>query len=398
MTSNRRWIWIVLDSCGIGAAPDAQSYGVADAQSNTIGHVASAVAGLKTPNLAKLGLGRIADVAGVESTAVCGAYGKMQEQSSGKDTTNGHWEFVGVILDKPLPTYPQGFPREILSPFEQYVGKPVLANKPASGTVVIEEYGKIHMETGRPIVYTSADSVFQIAAHEEIVPVATLYDWCTYARSILVGDHAVGRVIARPFKGTLGHFERTDNRRDYSLTFGNTVLNALDDAGIPVIGIGKIGDIYGGSGIQEAIHTHDNADGMNVLLKQMDNWSQGVLYVNLVDFDSKYGHRNDPIGFARAIEAFDVQLADVITKLRDTDVLCITADHGCDPTTPGTDHTREFVPLLVYHHGIRQAIDLGIRTTFADIGATLADFFSVKNPQAGSSFWHTLSSGFSHQS
>ncbi|WAH44347.1 phosphopentomutase [Alicyclobacillus fastidiosus] len=387
MRDTRRLIWIVLDSCGIGAAEDAASYGESDAQSNTFLHVAQAVGGLCAPNLGKLGLSRIVKIPGVDSSQSHGAYGKMQEQSHGKDTTNGHWEFVGVVLDKPMPTYPHGFPKEIIEPFERYVGKEVLANKPASGTVIIEEFGKQHIETGRPIVYTSADSVFQIAAHEDVVPVDTLYDWCTYARSILTGDHAVGRVIARPFRGTPGNFERTDRRRDYSLTFGNTVLNSLQDAGIPVVGIGKIGDIYGGSGISEAIHTHDNADGMKVLMEYMDKQPEGVLYANLVDFDSKYGHRNDPVGFARAIETFDVQLGELLPKLKDTDVLCITADHGCDPTVPGTDHTREYVPVLMYKPGMTKALDLGIRPTFADLGATVADCFGIKNPRAGTSFW-----------
>ncbi|EPZ48913.1 phosphopentomutase [Alicyclobacillus acidoterrestris] len=390
MTDKRRLIWIVLDSCGIGAAKDAAKYGEPDAESNTFLHVAEAVGGLRAPNLAKLGLSRIVSIPGVDSSHAVGAYGKMQEQSHGKDTTNGHWEFVGVILDKPMPTYSHGFPKEIIEPFEQYVGKQVLANKPASGTVVIEEYGEEHLATGRPIVYTSADSVFQIAAHEDVVPVDTLYDWCSYARSILTGEHAVGRVIARPFRGKPGNFERTDRRRDFSLTFGDTVLNALQDAQIPVIGIGKIGDIYGGSGIDEAIHTHDNTNGMEVLMQYMDKIQHGLLYANLVDFDSKYGHRNDPEGFARAIEAFDEQLGVLLPKLGQDDVLCITADHGCDPTVPGTNHTREYVPLLFFRPGMNRAIDLGVRETFADLGATVADYFGVQNPRAGTSFWSAL--------
>ncbi|WAH39057.1 phosphopentomutase [Alicyclobacillus dauci] len=386
----KRWIWIVLDSCGIGAAPDAHAYGEDDVNSNTFKHVAAVVHGLDAPNLGRLGLSRIDQIDGVDSSHAIGGYGKMQEQSSGKDTTNGHWEFVGVILDKPMPTYPHGFPKEIIEPFEAHVGKPVLANKPASGTVVIEEYGDEHLRTGRPIVYTSADSVFQIAAHEDVVPVETLYEWCEYARSILTGEHAVGRVIARPFTGSKGHFERTDRRRDFSLTFGDTVLNSLQDSDVDVIGIGKIGDIYGGSGITEAVHTHDNTDGMNVLMKYMDSTDSGLLYANLVDFDSKYGHRNDPVGFARAIETFDAQLGELLGKLKDTDVLCITADHGCDPTTPGTDHTREFVPLLIYRPTMTQAVDLGTRGTFADLGATVADYFHVRNPRAGESFLNQI--------
>lgn len=383
---NRRCIWIVLDSCGIGAAPDAARYGKADMMSNTFKHVAESINGLHVPHLARLGLGLIDDIPGVDSREAVGAYGKMCEQSDGKDTTNGHFEFVGVILDKPMPTYPDGFPREIMEPFEAYVGKPALANIPASGTVIIETYGEEHLRTGSPIVYTSADSVFQVAAHEDVVPIDTLYDWCQYARTILTGDHAVGRVIARPFRGTIGHFERTDHRRDFSLTFGNTVLNAIEQAGYPVIGIGKIGDIYGNSGISRAIHTHDNENGMDELMRQMDQVSTGLLYVNLVDFDSKYGHRNDPIGFAHAIEQFDVQLGRLLGLLQPDDILCITADHGCDPTTPGTDHTREMVPILLYHVGMTVAKNLGTRETFADIGATIASYFEVAAPEHGRSF------------
>lgn len=394
MANNRRFIWIVLDSCGIGAAPDASAYGKPDEESNTFAHVAASVQGLKAPNLGRLGLSKIDEIAGVDSRQAVGAFGKMQEQSSGKDTTNGHWEFVGVILDKPMPTYPDGFPERIIKPFETYVGKSVLANKPASGTVVIEEFGQEHLSTGKPIVYTSADSVFQIAAHEDIVPVEKLYDWCRYARSILTGDDAVGRVIARPFKGEPGSFVRTDNRRDFSLTFGDTVLNHLEAANIPVVGIGKIEDIYGGSGITKGIHTHDNEDGMNVLMRSMDETSAGLLYANLVDFDSKYGHRNDPVGFARAIEAFDKQLGTLLEKLQPSDVLCITADHGCDPTAPGTDHTRELVPLLLYHKGMTEPVDLGTRSTFADLGATVAAYFGVPNPRAGQSFWSSIEAGY----
>lgn len=396
LTAPRRWIWIVLDSVGIGAAPDASRYGKDDAASNTLRHVAEAVNGLRVPHLQQLGTGCIDDIPlpGVPCSGAVGAYGKMQEQSHGKDTTNGHWEFVGVVIERDLPVYPNGFPKEIIEPFERYVGKSVLCNKPASGTVVIEEYGEEHMRTGRPIVYTSGDSVFQIAAHEDVVPLETLYAWCKYARELLTGEHAVGRVIARPFTGQLGSFTRTHNRRDFSLTFGNTVLNELLDAGVTVTGIGKIGDIYGGSGISESIHTHDNDDGMVQILKRMQEQPTGLIYANLVDFDAKYGHRNDPVGFARAIEAFDVRLGELLPRLTESDVLCITADHGCDPTTPGTDHTREFVPILLYHRGMTKAIPLGTRSTFADVGATLAEFFGVPNPRAGTSFWGEVAAGF----
>lgn len=388
-----RLIWLVLDSCGVGAAPDAESYGKSDVESNTFAHVAQAVGGLKCPNLASIGLGNMTDLAGINRTDKPGAYGRMQERSLGKDTTNGHLEFVGVVLDKPMPTYPNGFPKRIIEPFESYVGNPILANKPASGTVVIEEYGEEHIQTGRPIIYTSADSVFQIAAHEDVVPVERLYDWCEYARSILQGEDAVGRVIARPFVGQPGNFQRTDRRRDFSLKFGDTVLNALDSGGVPVIGIGKIEDIYGGSGVTKAIHTHDNDDGMKNVLEQVaDNQRSSLIYANLVDFDSKYGHRNDAIGFARAIESFDVQLGQLLSTMGKNDWLCITADHGCDPTVSGTDHTRELVPVLFYSPQMTQSVDVGLRDTFADVGATIAELFGVELPRVGTSFFGCLQS------
>jgi phosphopentomutase len=385
MANTRRWIWIVLDSVGIGAAPDANKYGEADMMSHTLRHIAQSVHGLKAPNLASLGLGCISDIPGIPCDHVKGAYGRMEEKSFGKDTTNGHWEFVGVVLDKPLPTYPHGFPPEVIQPFEAYVGKPVLCNQPASGTVVIEEFGAEHEATGRPIIYTSADSVFQIAAHESVIPIDKLYDWCSYARHILHGEHGVGRVIARPFIGSPGSYQRTHHRRDFSLTFGETVLNEVADAGYPVCGIGKISDIYGGSGITRAIHTENNADGMKQLVQQMAVQDHGILYVNLVDFDALYGHRNNPVGFARAVEAFDEELPEVLQQLTDDDVLCITADHGCDPTTPGTDHTREWVPLLLFHKNMTAPIPLGDRPTFADLGATVADYFGVSQMKNGSS-------------
>lgn len=391
MARGRRFIWIVLDSVGIGAAPDADRYGEADAQSHTLRHVAQAVGGLHVPNLARLGLGMIDDIPGVAAEDVVGAYGKMREQSAGKDTTNGHWEYVGVVLHDPLPVYPNGFPPEVVLPFEQYIGRSVLCNRPASGTEVIAAYGFEHQVTGRPILYTSADSVFQLAAHESVVPIEQLYKWCQYARSILTGPHAIGRVIARPFIGEPGAYTRTHHRKDYSLTFGETVLNRLSAAGWPVSGIGKIADIYGGSGITEAVHTEDNHDGVMRVIEQLGRQQDGLIFANLVDFDAKYGHRNDPVGFARAIEAFDKQLPDILSRLRPTDVLCITADHGCDPTTPGTDHTREWVPLLVYLPTRELAVPLGDRQTFADLGATLAEAFELPQSTVGKSFWSLIS-------
>lgn len=388
----RRFIWVVLDSVGIGAAPDAGRYGASDTESNTLRHVARAVDGLHAPFLAKLGLGRVDDAPGLPQDGVVGAYGRMQEQSFGKDTTNGHWEYVGVVLRDPLPVYPNGFPQDVIRPFEQYIGQEVLCNRPASGTEVIEKYGEEHQATGRPIVYTSADSVFQVAAHEDVIPVEQLYDWCLFARTLLVGKHGVGRVIARPFIGCKGSYQRTHHRKDFSLTFGETVLNSLSRAGWPVSGIGKIGDIYGESGITEVIHTKDNMDGVDRLLEQLDKQERGLVFINLVDFDAKYGHRNDAVGFARAIEAFDRRLPEVLAKLRPTDTLFITADHGCDPTTPGTDHSREWVPLLVYQTNMTSAVDLGDRRTFADLGATLADAFELPPPPVGTSFWPAIQS------
>ncbi|MCL6515774.1 phosphopentomutase [Alicyclobacillus sp.] len=381
----RRWIWIVLDSVGIGAAPDAAQYGPGDAQSHTLRHIAEAVGGLKAPHLASLGLGCISAIPGVACDRPMGAYGRMRERSWGKDTTNGHWEFVGVVLDKPLPVYPNGFPPEVMEPFERYVGKPALCNRPASGTEVIQAFGPEHERTGRPIVYTSADSVFQVAAHEDVVPVEVLYDWCRFARSILTGPHAVGRVIARPFTGRPGHYQRTHRRKDFSLTFGETVLNRIADKGYPVAGIGKIADIYGGSGITEAVHTENNMDGVDRLLAQLKRQDEGVVYVNLVDFDMLYGHRNDPIGFARAVEAFDARMPEILSMVGPGEILCIVADHGCDPTTEGTDHTREWVPWLMWTPGMRHGVHLGDRDTFADVGATLAEYFEVAPPSVGRS-------------
>ncbi|BCJ85822.1 phosphopentomutase [Effusibacillus dendaii] len=383
-----RVILLVLDSCGIGEANDAAEYG--DVGTNTIANIARAVGGLHVPNLARLGLGRIHPIAGVTTDAKSGAYGKMAEQSAGKDTTNGHWEMMGVKLEQPLPTYPEGFPKEIMDEFEQRIGRQTLGNKPASGTEILKELGDRHMQTGYPIVYTSADSVFQIAAHEEIVPLEELYCWCEIARAMLVGPHGVGRVIARPFVGENGQFVRTANRRDYSLLFGRTVLNELQEAGLDVVGIGKIEDIYGGSGITRGIHTNDNMDGVDQTLTAMRDVEKGLIFTNLVDFDAKYGHRNDPYGFAKAIEQFDARMPELIGSLRANDLLIITADHGCDPTTAGTDHTREFVPLLAFATGMKTTVSLGVRETFADLGATIADNFGVPNPGMGRSFLYEL--------
>ncbi|HHY09300.1 MAG TPA: phosphopentomutase, partial [Firmicutes bacterium] len=359
-----------------------------DEGSNTLGNVAAAVAGLRMPNSQKLGLGNIIPVEGVPPAEnPKAAWGKMAELSAGKDTTTGHWELAGLILDRPFPTYPQGFPKEIILEFEKKIGRRTLANYPASGTVIIEELGKEHLATGYPIVYTSADSVFQIAAHEKIVPPATLYKWSCAARDILQGDHAVGRVIARPFLGEPGSFKRTANRRDFSLApIGPTVLDALTTAQIPVYGVGKIADIFAGRGISENVAGKNNGeivDGVLKLLAQKEE--ECLIFANLVDFDMLWGHRNDPLGYAGGLEEFDRRLPEILGALQEEDLLIITADHGCDPTTPGTDHSREYVPLLVVGEKIKPG-PLGVRKTFADVAKSVAEFFDVEFETAGESF------------
>lgn len=380
-----RVILIVLDSVGIGALPDAGAYG--DAGSNTLVNTAQAVGGLKLPNLGRLGLGNIASIKGVPpQDSPAGAYGKMAERSAGKDTTTGHWELSGVILEKPFPVYPHGFPPEIIKSFEESIGRKTLGNKAASGTAIIEELGEEHIKTGYPIVYTSADSVFQIAAHEEIIPLEELYNMCRLARKLLTGEHAVGRVIARPFAGSPGNFQRTANRHDFSLQPpGDTILNLLDSSGCRVQAVGKIEDIFAGQGITEAVHTSGNQDGMEKTLELIRRPGGGFIFANLVDFDMVYGHRNNPEGYAGALEEFDRRLPDFLAALRDDDMLIITADHGCDPTTSSTDHSREYVPLLVYGRLLHPGVNLGVRETFSDIAATLAEIFGVKIG-AGKSF------------
>lgn len=369
---------IILDSVGIGELPDAAKYG--DTGSNTLGNLAATV-GLNLPNLQKLGLGNIAPLEGIEPVAnPMGAFGKMAELSPGKDTTTGHWEIAGLVLDKPFPTYPHGFPPEVISEFESQIGRKIIGNVSASGTEIIKELGEEHMKTGSPIVYTSADSVFQIAAHEEIIPVPELYKMCQIARNILQGEHAVGRVIARPFIGTSGNYQRTANRRDYSLEPpAPTMLDFIVQGGQEVIGIGKIKDIFAGRGVTASIPTKDNMDGVNRMLEAFKNLQAGLVFANLVDFDSEYGHRNNPEGYAQALEEFDQRLPEILESLSPNDILIITADHGCDPTTPSTDHSREYVPLLIYGAKVKQGLNLGIRNTFADVGATITELLQV-NP------------------
>ncbi len=381
----RRAILLILDGVGVGELPDAANYG--DEGSNTLVNMAKAVGGLNLPTLQRMGLGNIAQIEGVPPTdEPIACYGKMREISAGKDTTTGHWEIAGVIRTKPFPTYPNGFPPEIIEAFEQAIGRKVLGNKPASGTAIIEELGEEHLRTGYPIVYTSADSVFQIAAHEDIVPVETLYRWCEIAREILRGEHEVARVIARPFVGTPGNFKRTPRRKDFSVPPPYpTLLDALTENGLTVVTVGKVDDIFAGRGVSRAIHTSDNHDGMEQVEKLVAKEDFDFLWCTLVDFDTLYGHRNNPQGFAQALEEFDHWLGGFLPKLREGDLLLITADHGNDPTTPSTDHSREYVPLLVWTPTLRKGKPLGIRETFADVAATVADWLGVKWQGAGES-------------
>lgn len=385
----RRFLILVADSAGCGALPDAELYG--DVGADTIGNTSRAVGGLHLPVMGRMGLGNLTRIEGVpEEGAPSGFFGRMAERSQGKDTITGHWEMMGVILYEGLTLYPQGFPREILEPWLREIGvSGVLGNKVASGTAIIEELGVAHQRTGQPIVYTSADSVFQVAAHEQTVPLLTLYDWCRAARRLL-DRFKVARVIARPFVGTPGKYQRTYNRKDFALaTPLPTVLERLVEAGVPVYGVGKIPDVFDEKGISEGIHTEGNADGLERTRALLDRVDHGLIFVNLVDFDSLYGHRNDPFGYARALEELDRALPGLFGKLRAGEVAAITADHGCDPTTASTDHSREYVPLLVHAPG-KEGGGLGTRSSFADLGATVSEFFGV-GAKVGDSFLPLLS-------
>lgn len=386
----KRIILIVLDSVGIGALPDAEEYG--DQGANTLGHIGELLDDFTLPNLERLGLGKIEpNQALAANIRARGVYGKMAEKSVGKDTTTGHWELAGVILNTPFPTYPTGFPSEVILPFQERIKREVLGNKAASGTVIIEELGAEHLATGKPIVYTSADSVFQIAAHEEIIPVEELYDMCRIARSILRGKHAVGRVIARPFFGQPGSFVRSEKREDFSLEPPEeTMLDKIKAAGLAVLAVGKIVDIFAGRGITRFNHTINNMAGVEAILQYMASGEPGLIFANLVDFDMLYGHRRDITGYARALEEFDQRLPALMEQLTREDLLIITADHGCDPSYQGTDHTREYVPLLLYGAKIKEDVDLGIRATFADLAATITDLLGVEPPGYGSSFAHDI--------
>jgi phosphopentomutase len=381
-----RVLVLVCDSFGVGDAPDAEAYG--DAGSNTLGNCARAVGGLSAPNLEALGLGLLTEIDGVEPRAEPGSgHGRLTEASAGKDTTTGHWEMMGIVLERPFPLYPNGFPPEVIEPFEERIGRRVLGNVPASGTEIIAELGEEHVRTGRPIVYTSGDSVFQIATHVRVVPLETLYEWCRVARDILRRPHDVGRVIARPFDGEPGAFFRTPERRDFSVEPPEpTVLDRLLAVGVPVYGVGKIQDIFAGRGITEAVYSTSNDDGVNLTIDYLRRPGPNLVFTNLVDFDSKYGHRNDAPGYARAVEALDRRLPELVSSLGGG-LLMMTGDHGCDPTTPSTDHSRERTPLLVA--GLEGGPhDLGTRTTFCDLGATVADLLGLDaadRPPAGAS-------------
>jgi phosphopentomutase len=383
-----RVIVLVMDSAGCGEMPDAAEYG--DQGANTLGHIASHLGGLPLPNLASLGLGRLVDlrVPALQDVSVQGCYGRMHEASRGKDTTTGHWEMMGVVVENPFPTYPKGFPSGIIAEFERRAGRKTLGNKAASGTEIIKELGDEHFRTGKPIVYTSADSVFQIACHEDVVPLEELYRICQSAREMLTGEHAVGRVIARPFAGKPGAFARTPRRRDFALKpFRPTVLDALKAAGRMVYGVGKIDDIFATQGITEAVHSQGNGESMrDTLAAVRERRDKGLIFTNLVDFDMLFGHRNDPKGYGEALKVFDAWLPELLAALTPEDVLMLTADHGNEATDVSTDHTREYVPLLAYGRNCRRGADLGIRKSFADLGATVADLLDVKTSTAGRSF------------
>ncbi len=386
----KRVFVIVLDSYGIGHAPDAAEFG--DEGANTLGTIRRSLK-YHTPNLEKLGLFCIDGVEPIkEQPPVIGAYGRLTEASRGKDTTIGHWEIAGIISEKPLPVYPNGFPQEVLDKLTEATGRGILCNMPYSGTEVIAKYGEEHMKTGKLIVYTSADSVLQIAAHEDVVPLETLYDYCHKAREIMTGEHSVGRIIARPFVGEPGNFTRTPHRHDYSLQPpAPTMMDVLAENGLDTLGVGKIYDIFAGKNIQKTVSIENNVDGMKKTLAFQQEDFHGLCFVNLVDFDMVYGHRNDIDGYANAATVFDGQLAEFMDCMRQDDVLIITADHGCDPGYPGTDHTRECTPVLVYGPQIKAGVNLGTGHTFANIGATVLDMLGLPTAKIqGASFWKKI--------
>ncbi len=383
----RRAIILIIDGVGIGELPDADQY--QDRGSNTLANLARHFNGLKLPNLERLGIGKIHPILGIQSDLKAEAnYGKMAEISPGKDSTTGHWELAGLILKEPFPVYPNGFPEEILNEFTRRTGYEVLGNKPASGTEIIKELGEEHLRTGKLIVYTSADSVFQIAAHQDVVPLEKLYEICKIAREILTGKHAVARVIARPFVGKSAEdFVRTPYRKDFSIKpFSKTILQILSENGWPTVGIGKINDLYAHTGIRKTVKTKNNQEVMQAILKELNETNSGLIMANLVDFDMLWGHRNDPEGFYKGLKQFDSWLPELEKSMAREDMVIITADHGNDPTTPSTDHSREYVPLLVFGNELKQDVNLGVRETFADVQATLSEYFDVPGTGNGKSF------------
>ncbi|MGL4798140.1 MAG: phosphopentomutase [Cellulosilyticaceae bacterium] len=385
-----RIIWIVLDSVGIGEMQDSSAYG--DVGVDTLGHVYAYNKGLEIPNLVALGLGNIEGVKELPKTDVPKAsFARLKELSKGKDTTTGHWEMVGIHTEVPFPTYPEGFPKDIMDAFEAQIGTKTLGNCTASGTAILDDLGEEHMRTGYPIVYTSADSVFQIAAHEDVIPLEKLYEMCEIARRLLVGEHEVSRVIARPFCGAPGKFERTSNRHDYAVAPPKEhLLEYAKAKGLDVVAIGKIEDIFNKSGITQATHTKDNVDGIKQTIAAIKEDTTGIIFTNLVDFDMKWGHRNDPENYGKGLEVFDSYVPELLEAMKEDDILVITADHGCDPTTKGTDHTREHVPLIVYSKMLKMGVDLGTRESFADIGQTISEVFDLPQLAIGTSFYNDL--------
>jgi len=383
----QRVIIFVLDGVGAGAAPDADIYG--DIGSNSLSNTAKAVGGLNLPNLEEYGFGRITPMEGVSAVDPAkGSFGKLTPCSSGKDSVTGHWELMGIYLQEPFPVFPEGFPPEVIQEFKELTGLDVLANKPASGTAVIQEYGEEHLRTGKPIVYTSADSVFQIAAHEDIIPIEKLYELCKISRKMLVGKYGVGRVIARPFTGErTGEFQRTSRRHDYPrYPESDTIMDKLLLAGFYVYATGKIDDLFGNRGISVTNHTTNNHDSILATIDFMKKDFKGLLFANLIEFDQIYGHRNDARGYADALESFDGFIPQIVENMKSGDIVMIVSDHGVDPTTESTDHSREFSPLLVFGNKIKSNVDFGVRGSYADVGATIAEIFSLEPPQIGTSF------------
>ena len=384
-----KFVIVVMDSVGIGELPDAEEYG--DAGSDTVGNILKHV-GLNIPNLAALGMSRL--VYGLPQAETTGAYGKAAELFAGKDTTGGHFEIAGLIMEKPFPVFPNGFPQDFMRRFEKAVGRKTIANYPASGTEIIQKLGKQHVDTGELIIYTSADSVFQIAMHEDVIPLEEQYRICETARAMLTGDLAVGRVICRPFTGTDGNYTRTKNRKDYSFEPpGETILSTLKAKGYEVAGVGKIEDIFANVGLTKSNHTTNNEDGVSATVQFMKQDFDGLVFTNLVDFDMLYGHRNNAEGYRDALEALDRRVPEILGALGDDDIVVFTADHGCDPTTESTDHSREYIPILAYGKNVKRGVDIGTRETFADIAATAAEFFGLPKWDAGKSFLSEITKG-----